>query len=262
MIDILGKKFSLSDTQHYTLSIRFLPDGFCFAILDEAGKVIRFSQYERSQSLSDIECLQRDFQTVLLCCDSDQYTLLPQNIFQEKDIPLYWKLNFGANTTEELHYNEIRLINVTNLFSVDKNVVSEVTRLFPTVQLTHRQSIHINHCVRRNKQDGGKQLFVYMNNKSFDVVLVENGSLLLANTYCYHNEDEFLYFVLNVFDQLKLDQYHIDTIIGGTTESDSKMEKLRKYVKNILLDDGEEETEQNFLHSQEFLLQRHWISLS
>lgn len=256
MIGISGKTFSPSHTQQYALSIRFTPDGFCFAILDEEGRLLHYTHDPQANvSLSSFELLQNSFRNVYLCCDSCDYTLLPKTIFQEQDIPHYWKINFGTNiSSDDVYYNEVRLLDVVNLFGVDKELLAEVRRLFPSASLVHRQTMQIHRSVRKNKQEGGKQVFLYMNKGAVDVVLVEKGALLLANTFRYHSDDEFLYFVLNVFDQLKLDQYHIPTLVAGVLENDEKVAKLRRYLKNVAVDNGTEGVDQNFLRESSFVV--------
>ena len=68
----------------------------------------------------------------------------------------------------------------------------------------------------------------------FDVIITDNGKLLLSNIYTYHSAEDFIYFLLFAGEQLKLNPEKIDLEISGEVESDSALLNIaRKYVRNV-----------------------------
>lgn len=232
MIEISDPSFDLSQTQSYKLSIRLIPDGFCFAIFDIEKRLIHYSFHKHTVP-DDNEFLKRSYEQVFFCCDSPSYTLLPQSIFQPELQNDYWRLNFGE-TNDKLLYDKVRLTDIVNLYSLDENpIFQQCSRMFPTMQVVHRQSIHINMAVMKNKQMNRPQLYLHTTDHSFDVLYLDKGKVILANSFSFHKEDEFLYFVLNIFDQLKLDQYQTEVLLPECFDGDLK-NQLSQYLKNII----------------------------
>lgn len=234
MIEISDTSLDLSQTQTYTLSIRLIPSGFCFAISDKEKRVIYYSCCEGAFP-TESAILQKSFAQVLLCVDSNTYTLLPNLVFQSELQEQYWNLNFGfLSPTDQLQADNVRLTDIVNLYSYlgSEQRYLDLKKQYPALKLIHRQSIQMCVATMRNKQSNHQQLYIHVLENAFDVLLMEKGKILLANTYDYHKEDEFLYYILNLFEQLKLDRYAVEVIIGGAPEGKEK-ELLSKYLRNV-----------------------------
>ncbi|MBR5972996.1 MAG: DUF3822 family protein [Paludibacteraceae bacterium] len=234
MIEISDTSFDLLKSSNYTLSIRLIPSGFCFAVSDKEMNLLYFASCEDSFP-ADNEVVTKPFGQVYLCVDSNTYTLIPNPVYQPELQEQYWNLNFGSlSPMEKLQADNVRLTDIVNLFSypVYDQRLMELKKKFPFARLIHRQSVQLCLATMRNKQTNNKQLFIHILNASFDVICMEKGSVILANTYDYHNEDEFLYFVLNIFEQLKLDSHTMEVVVGGSPAGREK-ELLLKYLRNV-----------------------------
>lgn len=234
MIEISDTSFDLSQALTYTLSIRLIPSGFCFSFFDSEKRLIRYVEME-ADKIKDADFLQKRYAAVFYLVDSNRYTLLPVPAFQKENQSLFWNLNFGrVEADEELHYDEVRLTGIVNLYAVKKAEWEQVAALFTEQQVrcVHRQSVQMTIAVMRNKQANRRQLFVYMREKEFDVLLLDMGQVILANTFTYQNMNDFLYFTLNVFNQLRIDPFNTEVCISGS-ENGVEKEMLSKYIEKV-----------------------------
>ncbi len=233
MIEISDASFDLLKSFNYTLSIRLIPSGFCFAVSDKEMNLLYYSCQD-SFSL-DNEIMTKTFGQVYLCVDTNTYTLIPNPVYQPEQQEQYWNLNFGdLSPMEKLQADHVRRTDIVNLFSYpiyDQHLM-DLKKRIPSLRLIHRQSVQLSMATMHNKQTNNKQLFIHVLNASFDVLCMEQGKVILANTYDYHNEDEFLYFVLNIFEQLKLDPHAVEVVVGGSPAGREK-ELLLKYLQNV-----------------------------
>lgn len=237
MIEVSDLSFDSSQTYTYTLSIRRLSGGFCFAVFNNEKKLLHFLSTEGRPEGFDL--LKHRFATVHLLDESPRYTLVPRPAFREDLREMYWNVNFkGLTDKETLMHDSVRLTDVVNLYAAESEVRDNVESLFSQAQnikLIHRQSVQMTIAVMRNKQANCKQLFIHLLEEKFDVLLMDKGSVILANTYPCRTQDEFLYHVLNIFNQVKLDPYATFVLVGGASDG-REVELLSQYVENVSQD--------------------------
>ncbi len=238
MIEVSDTSFDLSQSLTYTLSIRLIPSGFCFSFFDSEKRLVRYVEVGEDKVKGEA-FLQKRYASVFYLVDSNRYTLLPVPAFQKENQSLFWNLNFGRlEADEELRYDEVRLTGIVNLYAVKKREWEQVAALFAEQQVrcVHRQSVQMTIAVMRNKQANRRQFFVYMRENEFDVLLLDMGQVILANTFTYRNTNDFLYFTLNVFNQLRIDPFNTEVCISGS-ESGVETEQLSKYIEKVRDDD-------------------------
>ena len=233
MTEISDKSFDISRTANYTLSIRKSPNGFCFAVFDEEKKLVHFLLSKKDYG-SDIQLLHKEFRQVFFCHDDNRYTLLPASLFNPELKADYWRLNFGEETAADTLRSEvIPLTDIVTLYPSDEKDLKNLKECFPIIQTVHRQTVQIAVATMLSKRNIGQQLFLHFAEKErFDAILMEKGRLILANTYERRSADEFLFHVLNLFDQMKLDQYQTEVVLEGPNDGSEK-QLLSQYVQSV-----------------------------
>ncbi len=232
MVEVSVPSFDFSKSS-YTLSIRLVPDGFCFAVFDAEKRLAYYASSVSAKTTAKI--LGGNYLQACFLCDAEQYTLLPRPAFRPELQDAYWKLNFSNAPAEPLAHDDVRLTDIVNLYALPKQY-AEIADNYPQLSLRpiHRQSIQTTMAVMRNKQDNNRQLFIHLMENSFDVLLLDRGSVVLCNTYANRNDDELLYFALNVFNQMKLDPYATEVRIAGSDDGHEQA-LFSKYVENVVL---------------------------
>ena len=243
LTEIADKAFDLSNTIEYTMSIRCIPNGFCFIVYDrkrdgllyfmevsEPGKTSEevLSAYAQTHSL-----LKSPFSQVLFLEEDSDYELVPMDIFQESDALAVWKLmRGGLKESLQLQVDSLKVLDVNTIYALQTDFVQAVRASLPNVRFVNRQSVFIQFSVMENRKHSDANLFLNLHRGSVDLVVVVNGKLQIANTYPFRNEDEFLYFVLGVYDLFGLDQYKSVTTVGGVLD-EGLLSALRRYLKNV-----------------------------
>jgi hypothetical protein len=259
MTEITDKAFDLSQSINYTLSIRFVPNGFCFIVFgQDANKVICYQENSKV-GWSPIEALGAQFESnpilkanyrqVLFLDDESLCTFVPTGVFSDADFSKVWKLNFGEEKEPMRFFSDtLRMADVVNIYALPVKQVSRLLRFFPSVKYVNRQSVHVVSSLMENKRHSEPQVFVNFYSDRMDVVLVQDKMLQLANSYTFRNDDEFLYFILNLYEHFSLDQYNVETVVSGfIEENDSKLALLKRYVKQVRM-----QKTSSFLSGKEF----------
>ena len=245
MVEIAESSFDPADSPNHTLSIRFLPDGFCFVVaslterrplyfclIKEAGQSV---MQQFTEQLNKLDSLRRKYSEVFFLNDDKAYTLMPSAILNESDKIAYWKFSTqGDSSNVKIMQDSMELCGAALLHSISAQLSDLLTERFPSIRFIHRQSILATQTMMRSKESGEESVSILMGNGRFDLVAVKEGVLQMANTFSRKNDEEFLYFTLNVFDQLKMDPYKTKvTIQGDVTDKDSAVTRLNKYVSDV-----------------------------
>ena len=80
------------------------------------------------------------------------------------------------------------------------------------------------------KSMSGSCVYCFARNKRLDMVVVNKGKLLLINSFSYQTTDDFAYFVLNVYEKLKLDMHICPVCLLNAEEKPELVKILEKYL--------------------------------
>ncbi len=245
-MEVTDRSFNLSQTINYALSIRFIPGGFCFIVFNRHDKrILHFAEItDKNKDLKSLfrentatnSMLQRPFDEILCVWDTPLYTILPNSVFSEENATRFWTLNFGDSNTQELTFfsDKLKLPEIVNVYAVPTEYVTFLQEFFPSIQFINQQSVQIISSLFENKKENNTQVCIQIHPDFFDVLVLQKGKIKLANSYRFQSKDEFLYFSLNLFEQLQLDSHTTEIILSGeTSEKDEKTAALRKYIRTV-----------------------------
>ena len=250
-LSLLDETLDINITRSYHLSIQIDLNGFSFCILDSTrNQYVALKHYSFDLETEDFEknisavfekdeFLNQEFKGSRLIFTSRKSTLVPDPLFNKENLKDYFSFNHALNDgIEQVIYNRIRNAEAYVVFAIPKYLPEIISKYLPSARLFHQstpliENIFLN---RRNKKD---QVTVYLNvsRSLFDIVVINNKKLSLYNCFSYRDESDLIYFVLYVFEQLKLDPEKTELYLSGIiTRRSSHYENLRKYIKLIHFD--------------------------
>lgn len=248
-IHFIDKSFDYINVEKYQLSLQVFLKGFSFSVLDrEKNKFVALGHYTFSRVLSyrtlvklvdetiaNEPLLQCNFSHVKLMFATANYTFVPSAFYSEDTKNVFYCFNQDLQAGEELLANYI-FGNASNvIFSIPAVVTSFFKSKYPTVKIYHQSVPFIEELTLKSKLDTpDKRVFINVFSSMFDFVFVENGEVLLYNTFNYKSINDFNYFFLNAIDNLKLSPLTTQLYLCGNVTSDSEIiESLKEYIKNI-----------------------------
>ncbi|MDR0873842.1 MAG: DUF3822 family protein [Prevotellaceae bacterium] len=155
-----------------------------------------------------------------------KYTLVPLALHAKNKIDEIFAFNQPLGKDETVQQDCID--GIFNLYSVPKTLKEHFS------EITHQATIFIEHSLKNS--DLEKQVFIDVYPDFFYANITQNGRLLFSNAFEYANAEEFVYFVLNIFDKFGLNQLENKLIISGETDKkDDKIRLLKDYIKFLVL---------------------------
>lgn len=159
-------------------------------------------------------------------------TLVPSAIYQEKDRNAYLNANIAES---ELIANSQ---NVTNLglqciYGIPERIRSIVKKHFPAIKEFHHTGTFLNALSNDDLFTQDTTVFVNIHDDLFDLVVSKDKKLLLVNTYSYKTKEDYLFFLLNTCEQLKLELENTNFTIFGRVEKTSQLiDIMGRYIHN------------------------------
>ena len=174
------------------------------------------------------------FQSVICLIVSNLSTLVPSVLFEEDKKEIY--LNFNASLTEDevIMTDEINSLDAKNIFALPASLKTKLNHKYSNVKYHHASSALIDTLTANNKNQTGKKIYIHIESTHFEILLIEGKNLIFYNSFNYHSTEDFIYYVLFVFEQLQLNPEKTETILLGEVEKSSALYTLtNKYIRNI-----------------------------
>lgn len=243
---VIDETFDPNISSSYFLSIQVNLDGFSFCTLDPVRNKyiqLRHIPFHKQQNLStqlekcfeEVEILNLPFKKTLVLIPSRQSTLVPSAIF-DPSLKEEW-LKFCVNPEENplILYNKVKMADAYNLFAVPDSIYKIMIRQFPEPHFFHQHTpiIESNLATSISGNDN-TALFINLNNDFFDIAAFGKNNLKLCNSFPIKSDNDFIYFTLFVFEQLKLEPAKTEVVISGWHPDYLNLNKhLTNYIRNV-----------------------------
>lgn len=245
-ICFIDKTFDHEQTNLYHLSIQVSLDGFSFAILDiPKGKYTVLKSFNfflkrprlLFMKIRDLwvqeEYLNLKYKSVEIIYASDIFTLVPQAFYQNG----YAEKYLGFNHEVEKGYNIEKTLfpkaEAWCIYTIPDNLKEFLSLKFPKATIRHNLFPLVERALKENRNyTERKQVHLNFFKSCFELVAISGNRLLLCNQYNYSGDSDVLYYVLCVFDQLKLSQDTTDLVIHGRFRQDEPLyQTFRQYIR-------------------------------
>ncbi len=247
--EFLDEALDINKTKSYHISIQISLNGFSFSILDTSrNKYLAIKNYHKTSSEhdnTDINWIKEIFQedgflnrefkssaAIYAHCGS---TLIPDPLFKKENLKDYYNFNLNQEESENVLFNKIRRMDAWCVYAVPSGLIKLLEDKFPGINIFHH-SIPFIHTILQDKNTNKDEYTVFINlhGSFFDIAVTKKGSLIHYNCFPYKHVNDLLYFILHVFEQMKLPPEVTKVFLSGkVTRQSSFYENLRRYVKKL-----------------------------
>ncbi|MDT0690671.1 DUF3822 family protein [Salegentibacter sp. F188] len=229
------------------LSIQVSLNGLSFCILNTKSKAVVFykkqiftAQLNPAKVLAEIELiyqkesvLEQEVDEVIVIFSNSFYSLVPSPLFSEENVSNYLKFNTKILKTDFIAYDELEKEKIINVYIPYTNIINYFFDKYGEFEYRHSISVLIEELLKL-PGNAEPKVYLYNRNKEYDLVIVDNGKLLLCNTFSYETREDFLYYILFTAEQLNLDPLKLDLLLLGNIDRDSALYKMAyHYIRNI-----------------------------
>ncbi len=239
---LIDETFDINNTENYELSIQFFLNGFSFCIFDKIRQ--KFILLERNNNftntndifnlISNNNYFKQKYSNIKIIVESAKSTLLPEGLFSDSNVKKIYNFNFDDINNKTVFYNKLKAAQAYNIFTIDNVLLEKINNIYK-YNIYNQLSPYIESNLNfyKNKL---QQPIVFINSSYdfFDILVIQNNKLILSNSYKYKTIEDFVFYVMYIYDQLNLNAEKIETKISGIIDVKTELYKLlKKYIKKI-----------------------------
>ncbi|MFK7832647.1 MAG: DUF3822 family protein [Winogradskyella sp.] len=257
------------------LSIQINLNGLSFCILDRTNNTVEFLKtivFEKKLTpdqvlnrlkteLGSNTAFSEDFSDVLVIHQNELSTLVPDALYDEKHKVDYLKFNSKILRNDFITEDIVAVNKSVNVYVPYVNINNYIFETFGAFVYKHASSILIGSILADTEATDESIVYLNVNKYTIEVTVVKNGELQLFNVFEYHSNEDFIYYVLFVFEQLKL---NVETtpieLIGNVVIGDERFIMLYTYIRHVRFLDKDydfvitAETDRRYLHQHYLIL--------
>ena len=243
---IVDESFDPGISLSYFLSIQITLDGFSFCTLDPVkNKYIQMQHIRLDSKLPLVPQVEECFNTIeklnlpykksMVLIPTHISTLVPTPLYNPDD-KLQW-LSFCHHLPENasVRANKIKLADAINVFVLDEGLEKLLKRQFPDPLIFQQHTPIIEGNLTTNMINSGQTVIaINFENDYFDLMAFQNNNLKLCNSFPIKSDNDFIYFTLFTYEQLKLNPLSTEMIMYGRHPHFQQLsETLSKYIKKV-----------------------------
>lgn len=253
---IMEKNPSKDSKKQNKLSILVARDGLYFCVSSPKKQVISFYKEEFTSSQSP-EILLKKIQEYFthsshlrLASTIDElkvfyahslFSLVPRSYFEEEKLSDYLKYNIHLLPTDELSFDKLKKIEANLAYIPFTNINNYLFEKFGEFTYKHVVSVFIDQCIKLADPEK-TEMFIQVFPTHLSLCVFDEGELQIANNFDYYSPEDFIYYVLFVIENLKIDRENMNLWLGGAIEENSKIfDLLYAYIKEVKFLSGSEE---------------------
>lgn len=231
------------------LSIQINLDGFSFCILNNDLKEItalyNYDFFDDHLSLENVlkniqqivfeePLLQNKYQYINITFKNRLNTFVPVELFQEHLLANYLQYNIKVLSDDFITFDTLKNDKLVNVYIPFVNITNYFLDLFGPFNYKHAGTVLVEKLININKDIKDTIVYVHVSKNDFEIIVLKQHELILYNSFVLNTIEDFAYFILFTFEQLKLDSNFNKVVLLGNIDEKSELYPLiYKYVRNV-----------------------------
>ncbi|WP_210490583.1 DUF3822 family protein [Rufibacter aurantiacus] len=249
---VLDDAFDPSSSASAHLYINFGAHRIRLGVLDaQRNKFVALEDYEAEspssvenaisqlQQLRSVSPLleERKWQQVRIGIKNQQFTLIPEALFDLNAREEYLKLNAVVEPElEVVHHHEHPRLELINVFTVPASLEAWSGTHFQNspIEFVHQTSALMEGILHMAERSSRPQLFIYVDKNYVTLVVLQGLKLEFCNSFFFTSSEDFIYYVLFVLQEKKMNPDQDQVTVWGELLLDSQLhEVLRTYIRHV-----------------------------
>ncbi|MEL7270132.1 MAG: DUF3822 family protein [Bacteroidota bacterium] len=174
------------------------------------------------------------FAEVLVVHRNGLFSLVPKSLFQTEELPNYLKFNAKIMANDQIAYDVLDDHEMVNVYIPFTNVNNYIFELFGEFEFKHSGTVLIHTLLEHNRASQDTFCYVQIMEKEMELVVISQKKLLLYNYFEFKNDEDTLYYILFVLEQLNIPAESVLLrLFGNVEEGDALFKRCQEYVQNV-----------------------------
>jgi len=249
-------QFAASQGFRYRLSVLLAPDGFSFLVTHaNTQKILSISVYKtgtvsnqtdesfgwpaKSDNYFDllrkVEIVEQHFQRTDIAIASHKINLAPYAFWEAGQSENLMSAAHYKNEGEEILSEEISVGGPVATILIPSYIKPNCETIFPGANLHSAAAVMLKGLLHKHPATNVRQVFIHLQNRYFELEVVQGPNLLYLNAFKYTEPSDVLYFVVFALEQLGLTPTdETITLLGDFSESTAILAQLKLYCASLI----------------------------
>ena len=244
-LELFDETLDINSTENYELSLQVSTDCLSFCLLDTIrNKFIMIRSFSADENkyfdadklgelIRNDDFLTKRYKRVNCVIPSSKFTLVPAPLYDPGKKAEYFTFNYNLDEDNIILADKTIDPDAFLLFSVPRSISELVNNFYPGIHQHHHIKILLDLTSALRKSINGNYIHVHVERDFFNLVLFRNNILKFCNSFSYRNISDILYYVLNVFKNLDIQQEETIYFSGLTEKYDDLSSGFSLYIRNI-----------------------------
>jgi hypothetical protein len=244
--EIVEFAFSQKATPSYELNVLVGSDSIYYLVNDAQLNVLVLKSFHFDQrsnvdlaaslktAFFDDPLLKESYKSSKIVFTTPHFTLIPTKFYDENQHTAYFE-----NLTELIGFDQIAVdpinsIDVQNIYLVDVQLYAVAKTILPNAHHHHIFSSLILGFQKIAEHRGGHQLFANIRDSQLQILFFDGRDFIFANSFSFKTPQDVIYYLLNCYEQFKLNPEVTPLSISGSlTEHSDIFKYIYRYIRNI-----------------------------
>jgi len=229
------------------LSIQISLNGLSFSIIDTIDNKIvatdavlfkiESTPYLMLKELKTLlekhKIINQKFSEVQIIHKNNLFSLVPKALFDSNELANYLKFNTKILANDQIAYDELKNHDIISVYVPFTNINNYIFDNFGEFEFRHSSSVLLQTLLQQ-KPNSKSICYVYVAEKEMEIVVLNQKKVLIYNQFLYKTKEDFLYYILFMYEQLQLDVENVKLKLFGKIEEDDELFKIcYTYIKKV-----------------------------
>jgi hypothetical protein len=244
-LELFDETLDINSTENYELYIQAANDGLSFCLLDSVRNkfvLIRSfgaeeNKYFNAEKIGELirndDFLTKHYRKIKCVMPSSKFTLIPAPLYDPGKKTELFSFNHMLEDGNIIMTDKINDPDAFLLYSLSGSIMDVMNEYYPGVHTHHHVKILLDHTCLPRRSSGGNIICIHVERDYFNMIVFGSNILKFCNSYTYRNISDILYFVMNTFKNLGIQQEETVYLSGLTERFDDLSSGLSLYIRNI-----------------------------
>jgi hypothetical protein len=243
---------NITDKKYKKLSIQISLSGLSFCCFDTLNNTITschevyFDAFQKTKKTEDLFAdtfrkfpeLSFSYDDILIIHDNTFSTFVPTPLFDEKNLGNYLQYNTKVFETDFFAFDEIPNYQINTVYIPYVNLNNFFIDQLGVFDYKHANSIVVSKLLDASKNKEEQKMIAHLGIDHFEIVVVQNQKLLFFNSFDYKTPEDFIYYLLFVAEQLRMNpENFLLELVGKISPENDYFKIAYKYIRNVSIYD-------------------------
>lgn len=180
------------------------------------------------------EILSSSFADILVLHDNNLNTFIPTALFDENALGSYLQYNTKVFATDFFAFDELTDKNMNNVYVPYVQINNVLLDKLGEFTYQNINTALVHHVLDLASNSTAIEVYAYVQKDHFELIVTQEGKLILFNSFLYNTAQDFIYYLLFVYEQLKLDPETTPLkLLSRIEKEDSLFEQAYTYIRQV-----------------------------